>query len=432
MERSTDFSPSTPSTTPAPEAEDKLAVFCPENGKYSACIYYRVEVPFRGLQKFCAAETLIANTTDFVPDTRNAMMCSSDITLFFAKGGEAVNSTIGSLRQMRPGQDEKGKTIYPPSVIFDIDDNIDWVHPFNSSFAYMGTRDYGGNLLKPGDSLKTTFPDGQEVTVWADKMTTFDDNLFDIERNHATIAGVHRTAKLVDGVTAPSPYLADYYREIHGCENVYVFPNSVIPEDYPKARLAPRGDGSVRIIWQGGGSHMIDWFPLRDAVREISLKYPFVKWVIWGSPFRWIHDNIPESQLELGNWIDYHAYKAHRVLVDADINLCPLVDNEFNRSKSAIKWYEGSMLHRPEATLAGNCRPYSEEMVDGETGLLYNDPQDFSEKLSKLIEDAELRTRLGENAKKWILENRHYEKTVPKLFEFYQGLRATKRKVYEA
>jgi glycosyltransferase involved in cell wall biosynthesis len=131
------------------------------------------------------------------------------------------------------------------------------------------------------------------------------------------------------------------------------------------------------------------------------------------------------------DWVPYPTYKAHRVLADADINLCPLIDNQFNRSKSCIKFYEGSILEVPEATLAGNCRPYSEEIVDGENGLLYSDPAEFVTKLSALIENAELRRDLARRAKAWVLENRHYEKTIPGLFEFYQHLRAKKKVLLE-
>jgi glycosyltransferase involved in cell wall biosynthesis len=220
----------------------------------------------------------------------------------------------------------------------------------------------------------------------------------------------------------------EYYRDELGVKNLYQYPNSVIPGDYPKAQLAPRTDGKVRILWQGGGSHMPDWFPLRDAVREVCVRYPQAVFVIWGTNFRWIHDNIPDGQIEFVNWVGYDGYKAYRTLIDADINLCPLVNNIFNRGKSCIKWYEGSILSRPEATLAANERPYSEEMVDGETGLLYDHPDEFVQKLGALIESAELRQRLGENAKKWVLENRLYTKTAVGLHEFYQELRARKER----
>lgn len=178
---------------------------------------------------------------------------------------------------------------------------------------------------------------------------------------------------------------------------------------------------------------MIDWFPLRDAVREVSLKYPQVTWVIAGTTYKWIHDHIPPAQLEFHDWVDYNAYRPTRMIYDADINLCPLNGNsKFNESKSAIKWYEGCMPYAPEATLAGNTAPYSDEMVDGETGLLYNDPKEFAEKLGILIENSELRKKLGKAAKEWVIQNRHYKVTAPGLFDFYRELRKRKAVALEA
>lgn len=358
-------------------------------------------------------------------------MLSADILLFFAAGGAAVERMMRSMKEVKPGwNNDKTEMIYPPSLVFDVDDNLDYVHPFNHTFVRFGIRAFGGQQLKPGDMLTTTLGDGTEVVIWEDKKTHIDNETFDIQRNWNTVARIHNIARMCDGVTVPSTYLANYYREVHKCQNVYVFPNSVVPEDYPTARLQPHE--GIRILWQGGGSHMVDWFPLRDAVRTIALKYPQVKFIIWGSAYRWVHDNIPEAQLELHDWVDYEAYRPTRVLMDADINLCPLRDNEFNNSKSAIKWYEGCMPAMPEATLAGNAGPYQEEMKDGETGLLYRTPEEFVEKLSILIENAELRRKLAESGKEWVLDNRHYSKTIPGLMDFYRELRAKKRTVLDA
>jgi hypothetical protein len=98
------------------------------------------------------------------------------------------------------------------------------------------------------------------------------------------------------------------------------------------------------------------------------------------------------------------------------------VNNAFNRCKSAIKWYEGSILDTPEATLAQNTEPYH-EIKDGKTGLLFDTPSDFVEKLSLLIEDAQLRQRLAAGAKQWVLDNRTPEKTTPGLVNFYEEVR---------
>jgi len=53
------------------------------------------------------------------------------------------------------------------------------------------------------------------------------------------------------------------------------------------------------------------------------------------------------------------------------------------------------------------------------------------EKLGSLIEQAELRRKLGENARRWVIENRHYMQTSKGLYEFYQELRSAKKVALE-
>jgi glycosyltransferase involved in cell wall biosynthesis len=126
--------------------------------------------------------------------------------------------------------------------------------------------------------------------------------------------------------------------------------------------------------------------------------------------------------VEVLPWIHHEAYRLRRTLINADINLCPLVDNVFNRCKSAIKWYESTVSENTEATLAQNVGPYR-EIKDGETGLLFNTADEFVAKLSALIEDAQLRLRLGHAAKDWVWSNRLPKHTGPALFEFYRDLK---------
>lgn len=395
--------------------------------KRSACSYYRIDVPARALYDAGLANTKVEHRIN--QDLPEAMdhMLSSDVIVFFALSGKTILEVISALKNVKPGLDDLGQEmIYPPIVIHDMDDNLDWVHPFNEAFVRLGIRNWNGDMLNPGDQLTVQFEkDKSTVPLWQDKITQMGDYRFDIERNRRDVETFFEGAKQSDGVTVPSPALARYYREEKGCQEVYVYPNSIIPADYPVAKLQPH-DG-VRILWQGGSSHMVDWFPLRDAVRTVALKYPQAKFVIWGTKYDWIHDNIPPEQIEMVDWVDYPGYKAQRVLVDCDINLCPLADNTFNAGKSAIKFYESTMPHVPEATLASRVAPYSEEIEDGKTGLLYDSPEDFVNKLSTLIENVELRRSLGEEARQWVLVNRHYLKTITGYHDFLQHLKSKQR-----
>jgi hypothetical protein len=105
-----------------------------------------------------------------------------------------------------------------------------------------------------------------------------------------------------------------------------------------------------------------------------------------------------------------------------------LQDHVFNRCRSAIKFYESAVLKKPVACLAQNTGAYKAEIQDGETGLLFNDPDEFESQLSLLIEDTVERKRLAANAKDWVAENRDARKLVPGWVAYWQELRETRKR----
>lgn len=391
----------------------------------SACTYYRVQVPTEALVKQELVQLYLEDGT-YAKGAELGLLYS-DIALFYGVAGEHYLNQFRAIRKIKPGLRD-GHEIYPPTIIYDIDDNCDFVHPFNSTFVRLGVRGYpDAQFLKPGDGLDITDSEGRKIARWEDEVTQADGTTFDIARNLKEMKVRHELMRTAHGVTVPSNGLARYMRDVIGIKNVYVFPNTVVPEHYENIPVM-RTDDCVRILWQGGASHIIDWYPLRDALKTITQRHKNIKFVIFGELFPWIHGVIPDEMIEHHPWVSYEAYKLKRGLLNIDINLCPLVKNVFNICKSAIKWYEGSVWKNPEATLAANTPPYNEEIKDGETGLLYSTPEEFVEKLSLLIENADLRKRVSFGAREWVMENRTPEKTIPGLFDFYQETRAQHRR----
>lgn len=393
-------------------------------GKSNACNYYRVDVPMYQMNEMNLAQVYVEDGQNR-PESKMALV-HADVAHWYAIGGEMMLHQLQTLRKMKAAV-RAGQDIYPPALIYDVDDNNDFVHPFNMVFAQFGIRGYpDARLLKPGEGLDIVDSQGNSIGAWVDGETQWQGVTFDIARNLQQMKVRHEIIRTCHGVTVPSPTLARYMRDVIGAKDVYVFPNTVVPKDYENIR-AIRTDDSIRILWQGGMTHWVDWYPLRDALKVVAQKHPNVKFVIFGEWFKWIHENIPDHMVEHHPWVDYPAYKLKRGLLNIDINLCPLVNNVFNACKSAIKWYEGSVWETPEATLAGKTATY-DEIVDGETGLIYETNGEFVEKLSRLIEDAELRRRLGEGAKRWVLANRTPEATIPGLFDYYTEVRARQRR----
>lgn len=152
--------------------------------------------------------------------------------------------------------------------------------------------------------------------------------------------------------------------------------------------------------FSGSISHNENFELIKPAIKQLLKKYSNVQLHIVG-----ILD-IPKDMKPFGNQIVTHDYvdwdKLPALISEVDINLAPLVDSIFNRAKSEIKWIEAALVKVP--TVASKIGAFSDEVVDGGTGLLATDDEWF-DKLESLVLSLELRQKLAESAYRAVLEN---------------------------
>ena len=86
-----------------------------------------------------------------------------------------------------------------------------------------------------------------------------------------------------------------------------------------------------------------------------------------------------------------------------DINLVPLRDTVFNEAKSENKWVEAALVKVP--TIASRVGAFEKMIVDGKTGILCSNEDEWKAALEQLIEHPEIRTQLACNA--WEFVNQH-------------------------
>ena len=112
-----------------------------------------------------------------------------------------------------------------------------------------------------------------------------------------------------------------------------------------------------------------------------------------------------------GQYITYDKYE--EALHTSDIALLPLLDNEFNRSKSDLKFIECAS---GGAAVLASPVVYSEVIRDGENGFIFRDLKEFEEKFKLLIFNRSKRRELAENAYEYVKHNRlmsqHYEERI--------------------
>jgi hypothetical protein len=299
------------------------------------------------------------------------------------------------------------------AVVWGSDDDLENIDPFNTTFQTFGTTDGRGNKLKPGEPVMFSH-NGQERVLWEDGQTMDRTGVvWSLEDANRRIDMLRRIASEVEGVVVSTPELANVYRR-YGAKNIYVYPNSLDAEDYPDIDLAP--PSKIRILWAGGSSHLGDLSTIEAPLRAVLARHPEVEFLQWGQIFEGMRDWL-DGRVTFMEWVHPEAYTLRLSTINHVINLCPLAETAFNESKSAIKWYESSMICRPAATLAAAVGPFK-EICDGTNGLLYRTPEEFAEKLEALIASEALRQRLAHEAKRWVLEHRDVHRNAGPLFEW--------------
>lgn len=199
---------------------------------------------------------------------------------------------------------------------------------------------------------------------------------------------------------ASTPALAEAMRPLVRSGVCHVLRNGLDERNAPFLdRLQMSFCTSAVTIFYGSGTkaHNRDFNEIAaPALLDVLGRQPHVRLVIAGylqldrqfAPFA-------NRVLQLGFSPDVAAY--WETLSGADINLAVLAPSPMSDAKSEIKWLEAAMCGIPSIVSA--TRTYRETLVDGEDAFLAQTPQDWSRALDALVQDADLRGKVGRRAR---------------------------------
>lgn len=236
-----------------------------------------------------------------------------------------------------------------------------------------------------------------------------DDLLLDLPQDHPDRLNHHYAGKLfpilralleADLVSVSTTQLADVLRPMN--PNILVLPNCI---DERVWRLTPRRESSrdktpITIAFMGGDSHLPDFEPLLSVLTEILTTYQgqvIIKSVGMQLPPALQGLKNAEAVSFLFNYPGYVNFVQQQ---DFDLAIAPLEDNLFNRCKSPIKYLEYSALGIPG--VYSNLPPYSSLIKHGENGLLASNPEEWRQAILCLIEDPQLRWKMGQAAQETV------------------------------
>lgn len=164
--------------------------------------------------------------------------------------------------------------------------------------------------------------------------------------------------------------------------------------------LEEKDDNLVRIGYATGtATHQADLAVAAPALKNILEKYPNARLVL----FR----NIDLSEIgplqDLRSrieWRDVVSYgTVPEELARFDINIIPLqAANPFCNAKSELKFFEPALMRIP--SIATPTDPFCQCIINGETGFLAKTTSDWEDALAALLDDPDLRNKLGSAAQR--------------------------------
>jgi glycosyltransferase involved in cell wall biosynthesis len=354
---------------------------------FSACNYYRIRLPLCKLEEHEMAEVeFVYQDQELGSMETFEKLLWADMVIFHRP---ASPQWFGFIKKCQ----EHGKLI-----VCDYDDSPFETSVWNPYYKFIGVEE-----------CYYKWPDGREEWLWKNGH-----HEFNIDKNIERRDMFKACYRNADMVSTTTDILRNEFLEIN--KNTVVLPNLVDVDFYPQCELKKE---QVRIGWQGGYSHYEDLYMIKPVLERITKEFN-VKLVYLGDPkFAGIFKDIPKDKFEMQYWSDLNTYPYKLKCMNLDIGLCPLIENKFNRSKSAIKYFEYTMVDA--CTIASDIPPYSPVIKKDETGLLVKQ-NEWYEGLKALILDEKLRNRLAFNAKQDVIENYNIDKRIGEWNDAYTKL----------
>ena len=260
-------------------------------------------------------------------------------------------------------------------VVYETDDDFLDINPANPSFNYIQ-----GNLV----NIKKLVGAADKIVVSTQELKKRFDKLGDVEiiRNY-----------YLDNVLPLKPFSYSgndhvkigYFGTKTHDKDLELIHNVILRL---KDKFSKKGIEVELEVIGASTDDKSDWFALEEMPYYPMSMATFMKWI--GSKANW------------------------------DIGIVPLVNTEFNKCKSELKYIELTALGVP--IVASDVNAYKQAIEDGVTGFLANDEDEWVAKLSKLIDDPKLRNGILNNARDDILKNYNLRDRAKQWDEIFKSL----------
>jgi len=250
-------------------------------------------------------------------------------------------------------------------------------------------------------------------------LVDFDDSIWlrDISNGNRRLAFLKRPSKtaeiikMCDACIVGNQFLADYARQ-HNAK-VFVIPTTIDTDYY----MPPDNGRDVEKV-------VIGWTGSATTLKHFSLAVPVLKKLRekYGErvSFRMISDEFYNSQLDGLEKIKWNRETEVEDLSVIDIGIMPLPDDDWSKGKCGFKGLQYMALARPAVMSPVGVN--NEIISHGNNGFLANNPEEWQKFLSQLIEDTDLRKKIGEAGRKTVEERFSFHSQKDHYLEIFRSL----------
>lgn len=381
--------------------------------------FYRCIQPMNMLAQAGWTVTQLPYITAFAHDEElkkhMPALLSADIIYINTPGREYL-TPLENLHDLDTTAKELGDKHIPQKFIFDYDDSLWDVPPYNPAFLWYGTADAYFNdpvtgkkveMYKNGKTYSQKATDGEIITV-----------KFDKKKNLERLNAVAHFLNLGHTITTTTSYLSTKLaKHIDGAaldlsRRPLLVPNA-IDTNYLKPYTGPRNKDEVHILWTMSSSHAIDFQQVSPILGNLMRKYPNVHLHLMGDKNFEIGRNFPLSRLYRHPYInDVPTYWEFLSSLPIDIGIAWVNNTPFNLNKSPLKVAEYMALG---VVPVASKTLYGDHFEEGVGIMLTQDLEELSYKLELLITDKVYKRKIIEDGSIILKDRFTTEAVLPKL-----------------
>ena len=203
---------------------------------------------------------------------------------------------------------------------------------------------------------------------------------------------LYRLLKISSEVTVCNKYLYTYARQYN--KNITIIPTSLDTQKFKPLPIR-RTNNPIVIGWIGSHSTAKYINIISNVLKRLAQKYRFIFKVVGsGKPIEIEGVRVINRDWSLER--DVEEFQT------CDIGVYPLADDEWTKGKTGFKTIQFMAVGVP--CVVSRAGANIEIVEDGKNGFLADTEAEWIEKLSKLIEDAELRMKIGRAGRETVEE----------------------------